>query len=127
MKPDEIHYYHLRIGHGVTLAFVMDTNGWVQFSYAICGHRDRYNKAFGRELAEERLFHPRQNKVGGFKVNLDAKRFDVLKAVVLTFLYGVFERHLYIRAPQWLRKLLSYLDSVDDIMGSVFPLKKEAA
>lgn len=131
MNHDDIYYYHLRIGHGVTFAYYVKADGWVQFSYAICSKKDQYCKAVGREIAEERLLHARQNKVSGFQADKDAKRFEILRTMVTNFLTDVRRQDmLYIKSPSWLRKITaikigSFCSPVREVVDAFFPLRSE--
>jgi hypothetical protein len=133
MNNDDIYYYHLRIGHGVTFAYYVRTNGWVQFSYAICSKKDQYCKAVGRDIAEERLLHSRQNKVSGFQAGENVNRFNVLKTMVTNFLTDVKRQDvLYIKSSSWLRRIVKdnlsmpFVDPVTEIVNAIFFFEKDS-
>ena len=133
MKSDEIHYYHLRIGHGVTFAYRIEGEDWVQFSYAICSKRDQYCKAIGRSIATHRLFHKKQNKVSGFAIDPDTRRFEVIRLIVHRFLTDVMRKDtLYIKSPSWLRRLVgtktapSFVSPVTTIVNTLFPIRSDS-
>lgn len=131
MGPDEIYYYHLRIGHGVTFAYYVKAGNWVQYSYAICSSKDQYCKAFGRDIAEERLICPRQKKVSGFRILDEAKRFQILRHLVTHFLMNVRHNEPYVKSPSWLRKTVKLrtetysTDPIDIIVEKFFPSEIE--
>lgn len=134
MQPEDIGYYHLRIGHGITLAYTYTTEGFVQFSYAICSKNDQYNKKTGREIAARRLAHRKQHKVSGFKKPMgpQGKRFPILKKIVSTFLYDVAKNKEYISASSWLRKLVKKKgvvgytgEEIEGILSLLFPVQFE--
>ncbi len=108
MTYEDIFYYHLRIGHGVTLAYYLRADNRVQYSYAICSKKDQYCKAVGRDIAEERLYNIRQKKVSGFQVKEGERRYNILRQLVTYFLMSVRLNEPYVSAPSWLKKIVRF-------------------
>lgn len=132
---DDICYYHLRIGYGITLAYYVKKDSWIQYSYAICSSKDQYCKAIGRDIAEERLFNTRQKKVSGFQVKEGEKRYNILRQLVTHFLMSVRINESYVKAPSWLKKIVRFredciVDSESDpvrvILKHLLPTKDDA-
>lgn len=132
---DDICYYHLRIGYGVTLAYYVKKDSWIQYSYAICSSKDQYCKAVGRDIAEERLLNTRQKKVSGFHVKEGEKRYNILRQLVTHFLMSVRVNEFYIKAPSWLKKIVRTKDyyaadpesdPVRIILKHLLPTKEDA-
>lgn len=124
MKPGGPYFYHFRIGHGITLAYIVTPNNLVQFSYAICSKRDQYSKSMGRDISELRLFHSKQSKTGVFKIDTKEPRFSVLKKLCTVFLEDVRVGMSYIRTPSWVRDYVKR-NGIEKTVETSFPSKQK--
>lgn len=122
MKPGGPYFYHFRIGHGITFAYMITEDQNVKFSYAICSSKDQFCKETGRDIAESRLFHDRQTKTHSFHIK-PTTRFFILRDMCSRFLVDINLEFPYVKAPSWLKEISK---NGYNVIENMFPLNEES-